>query len=354
MNLIFDNIIFSLQKSGGISVVWKELQSRLLKEPKLSEILSIFEYNNALTNNIFRQELDIPSHILREEPEKYLAIKRYLSPNIKYSKEDIFHSSYYRYLEGAKNITTIHDFTYEYYVKGIKQKVHSWQKKLAVLNSEKIICISNNTRDDLLRFIPQVNPDKIEVIYNGVNEGFYPLTTYQTIEGFPYEKEEFLLFVGDRKSPYKQFHLAVEVARSAKMPLVIVGRPLSQEEKVILASIKYHVLTGVSTETLNILYNNAFCLLYPSLYEGFGIPVIEAQRAGCPVIAGANSSITEVIGKGGMALEMLDIPNILSAIQSIGQSSYRNEIIKQGLENSRRFSWDKTYEQTLNVYKSLM
>ena len=95
-------------------------------------------------------------------------------------------------------------------------------------------------------------------------------------------------------------------------------------------------------------------MLYPSLYEGFGIPVIEAQRAGCPVIAGANSSITEVIGKGGIALDTLDIPNILTAIQTIGQSSYRNEIIKHGLENSQRFSWNKTYEQTLNVYKSLM
>lgn len=352
--LIIDNIIFSLQKSGGISVVWKELLSRLLKETQMSEILSILEYNNAITNNIFRKELDIPSHILRKEPEKHLVIKRYFSPNVKYRKEDIFHSSYYRYLKGARNITTIHDFTYEHYVKGAKQKVHSWQKKLAVLNSEKIICISNNTRDDLLKFIPQVNPNKIEVIYNGVNEGFHPVIKPQTIEGFPYEKEEYLLFVGDRKSPYKQFNLAVEVAKSAKMPLVIVGRPLSQEEKTCLASIKYHVLTGVSTETLNILYNNAFCLLYPSLYEGFGIPVIEAQRAGCPVIAGANSSIIEVIGKGGIALDTLDIPNILTAIQTIGQSYYRNEIIKQGLENSQRFSWDKTYEQTLNVYKSLM
>lgn len=354
MNLIIDNIIFSLQKSGGISVVWKELLSRLLKENQISKILSIFEYKNAITYNIFRKELEIPSHILRNEPEKHLVIKRYFSPNVKYSKEDIFHSSYYRYLKGARNITTIHDFTYEHYVKGVKQKVHSYQKKLAVLNSEKIICISNNTRDDLLRFIPQVNPEKIEVIYNGVNEGFYPVIKPQTLEGFPYGKEEYLLFVGDRKSPYKQFNLAVGVAKSAKMPLVIVGRPLSQEEKKCLASIKYHVLTGVSTKILNILYNNAFCLLYPSLYEGFGIPVIEAQRAGCPVIAGANSSITEVIGKGGIALETLDIPNILTAIQTIGQSSYRNEIIKHGLENSQRFSWNKTYEQTLNVYKSLM
>lgn len=353
MNFIIDNIIFSLQKSGGISVVWKEHLQRLLKENAFLGQLVVLECEDAL-NNIFRKELNIPSDIIQSESEKYLAIKRYFSPHIKYTNNDIFHSSYYRYLKGAKNITTIHDFTYEYYVKGFKQKLHSWQKRQATLHSEKIICISNNTRDDLLKFIPEVDPTKIEVIYNGVNEGFYPLKTSQRLNGFPYEIGEYLLFVGDRKSIYKQFDLAVKVAAKSKKPLAIVGRPLTQEEEDKLNGINYHILTGVSTEVLNILYNNAFCLLYPSLYEGFGIPVIEAQRASCPVITGANSSIIEVIGKAGIALDKLDVANILDAIQALDNSSYREYIIKEGLENSQRFSWDKTYEQTIKVYQSLM
>ena len=160
--------------------------------------------------------------------------------------------------------------------------------------------------------------------------------------------------MGDRKSIYKQFDLAAKVASEIKKPLVIVGRPLAQEEITKLNGTNYHVLSGVSTETLNILYNNAFCLLYPSLYEGFGIPVIEAQRAGCPVITGANSSIIEVIGEGGIALEKLNISNIIEAIQTLDKSSYRNDVIKKGLENAQRFSWDKTYEQTIKVYQSLM
>ena len=114
------------------------------------------------------------------------------------------------------------------------------------------------------------------------------------------------------------------------------------------------MLTGVSIETLNILYNNAYCLLYPSLYEGFGIPVIEAQRAGCPVIAGANSCIIEVIGKGGIALEKLNVSNIVDSLKALESSAFRNDIIQEGLNNAQRFSWDKTYEQTLKVYKSLM
>ena len=353
MKIIIDNIIFSLQKSGGISVVWKEHLSRLLAEPIISDLISIYEFNNAF-DNIFRKELNLKKNIIHTEIDKHLAIKRYLSPNIKHTKDDIFHSSYYRYLKGARNITTIHDFTYEYYVKGIKQEVHTWQKKQAVRNSDKIICISNNTRDDLLRFIPQIDSNKIEVIYNGVNEGFYQLKTPQKIIGFPYDTKEYILFVGDRKSPYKQFDLAIKTAAFSKKPLAIVGRSITAEEQIKLQGIKYYVLTGVSTETLNILYNNAYCLLYPSLYEGFGIPVIEAQRAGCPVIAGANSSIIEVIGKGGIALEKLNVSNIVDSLKALESSAFRNDIIQEGLNNAQRFSWDKTYEQTLKVYKSLM
>lgn len=353
MQLIIDNIIFSLQKSGGISVVWKEHLCRLIKEPIISNIIGIYEYNNAF-ENIFRKELNLRNHVIHTEIDKLLSIKRYLSPNIKHTKDDIFHSSYYRYLKGARNITTIHDFTYEYYIKGIKRKVHTWQKKQAVLNSEKIICISNNTRDDLLRFIPKMDSNKIEVIYNGVNEGFYQLKTQQKIIGFPYEPKEYILFVGDRKSPYKQFDLAIKTAAISNKPLAIVGRTITAEEQIKLNGIKYYVLTGVSTETLNILYNNAYCLLYPSLYEGFGIPVIEAQKAGCPVIAGANSSIIEIIGKGGIALEKLNTSNIVDSLKALESSVFRNNIIQEGLNNAQRFSWDKTYEQTLKVYKSLM
>lgn len=352
--LIFDNIIFSLQHSGGISVVWKELLTRILNEASLYSKINFYEYNNAQNYNFCRKEIELPSNKIKSDSERFLFIKRYLNPNIKVNENDLFHSSYYRTLKGCVNISTVHDFTYEHYVKGIRQNIHTWQKKQAILKSKKIICISNNTRDDLLRFIPEVDSSKIVVIYNGVNEGFYQLNTTQKIKGFPYDKGEYLLFVGDRKSTYKQFNLAIQAASITKKPLCIVGKPLTQEELTRLNSINYYLLTGVSTETLNILYNNAFCLLYPSLYEGFGIPVVEAQRAGCPVIAGNNSSISEIIGKDGIALDKLDIPNIHEAIQALENSKFRNNIISEGLKNSKRFSWDNTYEQTLNVYKSLM
>ena len=354
MSIILDNIIFSLQKSGGVSVVWKEHISRLLDEYKRKTInLRFLEYDNAL-ENIFRKDLNIPHGCIVKESESFLFLKRYLAPCYKCTKQNLFHSSYYRTLKGATNITTVHDFTYEYYYTGLKRKIHSWQKRKAILNSEKIICISNNTRDDVLKFIPEVDSSRLEVVYNGVNEAFRQLSTKEKINGFPFEVGEYILFVGDRQSKYKQFDLTVKVAFSVRKPLAIVGAPLTDEEVVKLSGLRYYILSGVSTSTLNILYNNAFCLLYPSLYEGFGIPIIEAQRAGCPVIAGANSSITEVMGAGSLLLDTVDAPNIIDAINALDNSSCRDEIIQKGLINSERFSWEKTFEKTLNVYKSVM
>lgn len=348
MNLLLDNIIFSLQKAGGISVVWKEHLKRLARYD-----CNFIEYDN-VNQNIFRKELDIPTSKIIKLSSSFLQIKRYLNPSFVHVDDVLFHSSYYRILKGARNITTVHDFTYEYYVHGIKQIIHSWQKKQALLHSDRIICVSQNTCSDLLRFYPQINSDNLKVIYNGVDETFCRLPVTQKIEGFPYETGEYLLFVGDRFASYKQFELAVEVVKRTKMPLVIVGKPLIRVEEQILNGLEYKVLSGVPSSVLNILYNNAFCLLYPSLYEGFGIPVVEAQRAGCPVIAGANSSITEIIGDGGIALKELNVNTVGDAIHELNNISFRDRIIEDGLQNAKRFSWDNTFQQTINVYKSLM
>ena len=112
----------------------------------------------------------------------------------------------------------------------------------------------------------------------------------------------------------------------------------------------------MTQEQLNTLYNEALCLLYPSDYEGFGIPVIEAQKAGCPVIAQNSSSIPEVIGSQGllvahgtperMAQEMADLVRQL-------KSRSNQELIAAGFENAKRFSWDNTYRQVKQVYENI-
>ena len=349
MNIIFDNIVFSLQKTGGISVYWDELLKRIINN-NFQIHMSGFVNNNVFGkqyNNLLQRESIIPISLLR-----------YLSFREKIEQKSIFHSSYYRISNSKKaiNVITVHDFTYEYFVQGLPKRIHCWQKYQAIQKSEAIICISENTKEDLLSFLPSVKEKIIKVIPNGVSDKYYINNQRNVEEIIPFENFSYILFIGSR-AEYKNFSLAAKAIAKTNYNFVIVGTPLSGKERIELDNIfnknKYCVLNNISNETLNILYNNAFCLLYPSAYEGFGIPILEAQRAGCPVIAYNASSIPEVIGNTPLLLIELNIEEILEKISLLEFESLRKRIVQVGILNSKRYSWDKTYQETIKLYKEL-
>lgn len=288
-------------------MVWNELLSRALVDKDLQ--VTELDYREAL------------------EPRW---MERYRIPAYTAEEPSIFHSSYFRILpqKGVYNVTTVHDLTYHYYRKGLPKAVHLWEEERALRHSEAVICISENTKRDLMRFYPWLQEDRIHVVYNGVSEAFAPIPSAQ--------KKGYLLFIGNSMVDYKRYDVAQEVAR--------------------LTGLELRTPTCVSQAELNTLYNEALCLLYPSDYEGFGLPILEAQKAGCPVIAQRCSSVPEVIGPEGlmvahdtpkrMAQEMADIVLQLKSRQV-------ESIVKAGLENARRFSWEKTYEKTKQVYENI-
>lgn len=308
MNVIFDNIIFSLQRFGGISVVWNELLQRAQADKELN-----------LTELDYRNE------------RLYRWLERYRIPDYMAEKPSVFHSSYFRVLPqpGVHNVTTVHDLTYHFYRKGLAKAVHLWEEERALKHSEAIICISENTKRDLLTFYPWVKEETIHVIYNGVSDDFYPIKNI--------EKKGYLLFIGNSSVGYKRYDIAQEVAKRTGLELVAAR--------------------NVTSEELNKLYNEALCLLYPSDYEGFGLPILEAQKAGCPVIAQNYSSVPEVIGKGGLIVEHSSTEKIVQQmVEKVNEVQSRpvQGIIAAGIENAKRFSWDNTYEQTKNVYRQLL
>lgn len=358
MCIVFvDNIIFYLQKSGGISVVWYELISRLLTEGKFS--IKFVEYRTKATN-MFYDKLDLVNKQKVFIRLFCLNVQRFLPVKLRQVHVPfIFHSSYYRYSTNhqAINITTVHDFTYEYYCKGLAKWLHCWQKYRAIRHSDYIICISENTKKDLLKFLPDIDECKISVIYNGVSDDYFPMSDCM-LSDLPFPKNEYLLFVGAR-SGYKNFEFTIDVLKAVKSKkLVIVGSPLTSKEikklDLNVGCDRYAYVGRISNERLNILYNNAFALLYPSYYEGFGIPVLEAQKAGCPVIAYNSSSITEIMGENSLKLNELTVDNVERCFRLLEDETIRKKIIAAGLENARKYTWDNMYLQIKDLYQKAL
>ena len=347
MKIVLDNIGFSLQRMGGLSVVWGALLNAL-KKSGLPYVC--MEYPLDKTNEV-RRSIDI--NVEQYHP-KCFQIERYTDPKVINEKPFIFHSSHYRICRNkyAINITTVHDFTYEKYRKGLALWVHSWQKFRAIRKADVVVCISENTKQDVLHYLPDIDESKIRIIYNGVS------TDYNVIDTDKYSHiGEYVVFVGSRQ-PYKQFNLVVQSLKDTPYKLAIVGAALNEEEarfvNETLGKDNYIHLGYLSNPELNELYNKAVCLAYPSAYEGFGIPVLEAQRAGCPVIAYNASSIPEVIGDTPLLLSELTIDDFRSKLEIIKDKATRDEIVSTGLENSKRFSWEKMGNEYVELYKELL
>lgn len=355
MRIVLDNIVFDLQRFGGISVVWYELIHRLQQQADLE----LGFLDNDCSDNDLRRDLKIAPDIVLGR-NRFPKLLRYLPVVYNQTEPFIFHSSYYRYCtsKNAINITTVHDFTYELYRKGMQRRVHSWHKFGAIRHSDYVVCISENTRRDLLNFLPDVDEDRVRVIYNGVSDDYCLIPSSSVDDArLPFESGKYVVYVGDR-SEYKNFPLCVCAVKETDYNLVIVGKKLNEEELAFvsrqLPEQRYYVTGFVKSQELNIIYNHAAALVYPSSYEGFGIPVVEAQKAGCPVIAYNASSIPEVIGNTPLLMHELSARELVEKLALLTKDEVAKQVKADGLENSRRFSWDKMAEAYVGLYQEAM
>ena len=350
--VIIDNIVYSIQKIGGISLVFYEHTARLLKDSRYQ--VEFIECDDA-DENYYRKLLNIPAISIKIFAKKWLKFLRYINPKLGFKIPYIFHSSYYRVSrdQSAINFTTVHDFTYERSgSKSIATRVHIWQQKNAVLKSDYIICISENTKKDLLHYYPEVDQEKIHVIYNGVSEEYKKLENLN-VKCLPFEPLCYCIYVGVRRS-YKNYNLAVESIAKTKYNLLIVGSPLSDKERIYLNNTigegRYLCFSKVPNERLNEFYNGAFALLYLSSYEGFGIPCIDAQNSGCPVVALNASSIPEVVCDNNLLIDEPTHENVVLKLKNLEDSSYRKDIVNKGIKFASMFSWDRTYKELTDLY----
>ncbi len=349
--LILDSIIFDLQRAGGISRYWLNLVLGLAQQRSAEPVhLSIDrQTENPFGRTLLGKVEDIPAVIVHQRRENRLT--RYFPPRLwAFPAGGLFHSSYYRFGPAKRaNVVTVHDFTYEKYIGGLPAMVHKWQKSRALFHSAQIICISESTRRDLLEHHPQLDPSRTHVIHHGIEAVFHGHQAMPHVIPDPY-----VIFVGERYQ-YKNFRsVALALATLPGLKLVAVGKPFSTEEREWLSGVipgRFEVRSKVSDEDLAFLYRNAFALAYPSSYEGFGMPVIEAMACGCPVVALNASSIPEIAGNAALLLREASAESISSALNEFRNIAYREEMIASGLLRAQQFTWNSAVEQHLAVYE---
>lgn len=346
MKITLDSIVFGLQRFGGISAYWDRL------------------VHHMCTSSAWRSELVFPKRLLSADidPNRYgvpqlrtellpTQVSRYLDVAVRDDCE-IFHTSYYRVpsQRRLRYVVTVYDFIYERYGRGLSRSVHSLQKFRSIRRADAIICISNSTRDDLLRFMPMVDPARVHAVHLGVDGETY----FEDPQDSETDIARTVLYVGQRRG-HKRFDLAVDaLARCTDLRLGIVGPTLSQEERDYLESAlpgRWAWYGPVPRARLRRLYSSAFALIYPSDYEGFGLPILEAMACGCPVVAAKTSSLTEVGGHVALFAESQSPECFAAALHLLGSSEVRLRAKREGISHAITFTWDKTFEQTCAIYR---
>jgi glycosyltransferase involved in cell wall biosynthesis len=380
MRILYDHQVFQNQNSGGISKYFVQLMQHL--SPEIA-----YEIGLKYTNNIHLRELkgeeyepleDFQPKILKERNFKgkgsLIALYTKFFPNnvtdcyrenylfsltlLEKQDFDIFHPTYYdpyflNYLHKPL-VITVHDLIYELFPEFFPvsdQTAH--QKGILISKADHIIAVSNKTKHDLIKHYG-IDDSKISVIYHGVNKS--DLTKVPDFK-LP---QRYLLYVGDRKG-YKNFnffiHSVSDILEKYELDLVCTGNVFTSEEKSlfetlnIFSRVHHHY---VSENDLNILYRNALALIFPSLYEGFGMPILEAFANNCPVVLADTACFNEIAEDAALYFDPKSKHEICSRIEKISNDrDIRQSLILKGLQRVKDFSWNITASKTLAVYKSV-
>lgn len=270
-------------------------------------------------------------------------------------------------LGANRRIITVHDLNFLYYPEFLTPeslRYYAGQIRWAVRVADHISADSHATRQDLIDRL-QVPPEKVTTIYLAANPVYTSAQTDATIENTLRQfnlPSGFILFVGTlepRKNLpmlFRAYHKMRSEA-AVDVPLVLVGSTgwiadgifTTIDDLDLSPSVRH--LAGVEDEQLAHLYASAALVAIPSLYEGFGLPALEAMHCGCPVLASNRASLPEIVGDAGLLLEPEDSDAWAENMARVlGDSALREEMAKKGLSQARKFSWDSTARATLQLY----
>ena len=365
MRVLFDHQAFSLYSHGGVSRVFAELLGCFAEDESVTPLLPVL-----LTRNQYLLQASLPTGLSYRTrsagcmPRPVVsAINALATRHAQRScTYDIFHPTYYmphflRGLRGKPFVLTVYDMTEEIYP-GSSGGLEMFltRKRLLAEKAARVIAISENTKRDLVRLFGLAE-EKVSVVHLA-NSLVPPPPASSSPVATPY-----LLFVG-RRGGYKNFDFFVRAAakfleehRDCSV-VCAGGGPFTAQERALLEEerVTERVLLHDACDDAMLarLYRYAMCFVLPSLYEGFGIPILEAFACGCPVLSSDRSSLPEV---GGDAVRYFDPSDEASLVSALGQITHPDETDRlrhAGSQRLAQFTWQKAAEATRQVYQKVI
>lgn len=368
MRIFYDYQAFNIQRRGGISRYILETAERVANfsgcEAKvfafahinlsLAENTKVRSVGHLVNDRFFhtRARTQLDQMLTRRELQQF--------------RPDIVHETYYseRGLVGSKSktVVTVHDMIHEKFLANRKDVAPTVAaKRTSVLRADHVICVSENTKSDLLDLIP-VSSEKVSVVHLGSSFNLVSEAEAGILRGGS-GRRPYLLYVGDR-SNYKNFYGLLTAYCQSKLlhknfDLVCFGsHAFTMNESFAISQ------TGLPAGTvrhecgddsaLKRAYIMASAFVYPSLYEGFGLPPLEAMACRCPVICFSVGSIPEVAGSAAAFCEDESSDALQLAIEAVvSDDKLRSRLIETGAERVGHFSWDRCARETLEVYKNI-
>lgn len=370
MRITVDGVIYQKLSRRGIPRVYDEILPRMCEIDDTLRI-QIITQGSILQGVPTHQHIE---HVRLPDLQRYLRPNRIWAPIIpginslvrRYwatpDRDSIWHSTYYTLPDRWKGpiVTQVYDMIVELYPEiysATSNKAYCDEKRRCVIASDVVIAISENTARDIQAYygIPR---SAIQVVPLGFSDVFTKLPECPD-EHLPVNVP-FLLYVGGR-GPHKNFGRVLHAYSLCKyqkdVALVVVGGSLTADESGMIRDLQITgnviVLPDVDDAFLCVLYNRASGMIYPSIYEGFGIPLLEAMACGCPVVASRIPSTVEVAGTCPIYFDPYDIENMIEAFDQVLSEGKKSERVQSGFAQAGIFSWDLTAEKTLAVYRTL-
>lgn len=326
--------------------------------PKFDNVrLTSTRYPNKLFNYFFQKLCQYP------KIDKILGgVDIFFSPHINFTSLS----------SKAKEVLTVHDVSFLKYPEffSIRKNIWHWALdfKKRLLRADKIVAVSDNTKDDLVKIL-NINPEKILVIHSGISDNFRKLD--QEDEALKRIRDKynlpakFILFLGTlepRKNIAGLIRALDQASQSRELDdfeLIIAGgsgwkkKEILQTAKNIKAQDKVRFIGYVPEEDKVYLYNLASIFAYPSFYEGFGFPPLEAMASGTPVLSSANSSLLETLGEAALLVDPSNISDIAQGLKCLARDErLRNRLIDKGFVQAGKFNWQKSASQTIELFNN--